>query len=163
MAVTPPRLDTPPRVASLTPDLAKVLARIGRGLRYRTRAAREALDATHSESELLRLLGRRPGIRVHEAAVELGVASNSVSTLVKQLARAGLLQRTTDPLDGRAACLHLTPQAVEWVTRVGNAREEVIDRALAALDESDRAAIEAAVPALAHFAKSISRPEVSAQ
>jgi DNA-binding MarR family transcriptional regulator len=70
--------------AVLTADLARVLARIGRGLRYRTRAAREALDVTHSESELLRLVDRRPGIRVHEAAGELGVASNSVSTLVKQ-------------------------------------------------------------------------------
>jgi DNA-binding MarR family transcriptional regulator len=146
-------------LAVLTTDLAKVLARTGRGLRYRTRAAREALDITHSESELLRLVGRRPGIRVHEAALELGVASNSVSTLVKQLSRAGLIQRTTDPLDGRAACLQLTPAAYDWVTRVGNAREEVIARALDSLEAADRAAIEAAVPALAHFAKAISRPE----
>ena len=80
-----------PQAASLTGELAKVLSRIGRGLRYRTRAVREALEMTHSESELLRLLDRKPGIRVHDAALELGIASNSVSTLVKQLTRAGLL------------------------------------------------------------------------
>ncbi|HEV7665433.1 MAG TPA: MarR family transcriptional regulator [Chloroflexota bacterium] len=158
-AVTPDRDARALYDPSLTPELAKVLARIGRNLRYRTRAAREALDVTHSESELLRLLDRRPGLRVHEAALELGVASNSVSTLVKQLSRAGLIARTTDPLDGRAACLHLTPLAVEWVTRVGNAREEVIDRALSSLADDDRAALEAAVSALAHFAKAISRPD----
>jgi DNA-binding MarR family transcriptional regulator len=131
------------------------LSRIGRGLRYRTRAARETLDITHSEGELLRLLGRCPGIRVHDAALELGVASNSVSTLVKQLTRAGLVERSADPQDGRAACLRLTPSAVEWVTQLGNAREEAIDRALQKLDDSDRELILAAIPALKHFAKAI--------
>src|SRR5438067_3853977 len=141
---------------ALTTELAKVLSRIGRGLRYRTRAAREALDITHSEGELLRLLDRHPGIRVNDAAVELGIASNSVSTLVKQLNRAGLLERTSDPLDGRAACLRLTPSAQAWVTQVGNAREEAITRALHSLDNTDRDLIEAAVPALKRFAKAIS-------
>jgi DNA-binding MarR family transcriptional regulator len=144
--------------ATLTVELAKVLGRIGRGLRYHTRAAREALDITQSESELLRLLDRRPGIRVHEAAAELGIASNSVSTLVRQLTRAGLLERGADPLDGRAARLRLTPLAEEWVTQLGNAREQTIDRALAALDEQDRLQLEAAIPAMKRLAKAISNP-----
>ena len=125
---------------ALTTELAKVLARIGRGLRYRTRAAREALDITHSEGELLRLLDRRPGIRVQDAATELGIASNSVSTLVKGLTRSGLVQRASDPLDGRAACLWLTPLSQDWVRRIGSAREQAIDRALESLDVSERAA-----------------------
>jgi DNA-binding MarR family transcriptional regulator len=142
----------------LTVELAKVFSRIGRGLRYRTRAARESLDITHSEGELLRLLDRKPGIRVHDAALELGIASNSVSTLVKQLTRARLIARSADPLDGRAACLRLTPQAEEWVTQLGNAREEAIDRALAELDENDRALLEAAIPAMKHLATAIKSP-----
>jgi DNA-binding MarR family transcriptional regulator len=141
--------------SSLTAELAKVLSRIGRGLRYRTRAAREALDITQSEGELLRLLDRHPGIRVHDAALELGVASNSVSTLVKQLNRAGLIERSSDPLDGRAACLRLTPSAEEWVRQLGNAREEAIERALVTLDDADRALIEAAIPALKRFARAV--------
>jgi DNA-binding MarR family transcriptional regulator len=154
-----PALQPPPVPDSggLPTHLAQVLGRIGRGLRYRTRAAREALDVTHSEGELLRLLHRRPGIRVQEAALELGVASNSVSTLVKQLGRVGLIQRTTDPADGRGACLHLTTQAEDYVTRVGNAREDVLERALASLDAADRGALEAAVPALCSLAKAIAR------
>jgi DNA-binding MarR family transcriptional regulator len=142
--------------AGLTVDLAKVLSRIGRGLRYHTRAAREALDITQSEGELLRLVDRRPGLRVQDAATELGIASNSVSTLVRQLTRAGLLERSADPLDGRAACLRLTPSASEWVTQLGNAREQTIDRALAALDEQDRRQLEAAIPAMKRLAKAIS-------
>ncbi len=150
MAVT----DAAPQTA-LSAELAKVLARIGRGLRYRTRAVREALDITQSEGELLRLLERRPGIRVQDAAIELGIASNSVSTLVKQLTRGGLVQRASDPLDGRAACLWLTPLSQDWVTRIGSAREQAIDRALEALDDSERAALQAAVPAMVHLSKVI--------
>ena len=148
---------SPPVAGTLTSELARVLSRIGRGLRYHTRAAREALDITQSEGELLRLLDRRPGIRVHDAATELGIASNSVSTLVKQLARSGLLERTVDPQDGRAACLRLTPSASEWVTQLGNAREQTIDHALATLDDTDREQLEAAIPAMKRLAKAISR------
>jgi DNA-binding MarR family transcriptional regulator len=145
-----------PATTGLTVDLAKVLSRIGRGLRYHTRAAREALDITQSEGELLRLVDRRPGLRVQDAATELGIASNSVSTLVRQLTRAGLLERSADPLDGRAACLRLTASASEWVTQLGNAREQTIERALASLDEQDRQQLEAAIPAMKHLAKAIS-------
>ena len=116
---------------------------------------REALDITQSEGELLRLLDRRPGIRVQDAAVELGIASNSVSTLVKGLTRNALVQRASDPLDGRAACLWLTPLSRDWVTRIGSAREQAIDRALDSLDASERAALEAAVPAMVHLSKTI--------
>jgi DNA-binding MarR family transcriptional regulator len=147
-----------PKAGRLPVELARVLARIGRGLRYRTRDAREALEVTHSEAELLRLIDRQPGIRVQDAAVELGVASNSVSTLVKQLTRTALVRRDSDPLDGRAAHLWLTPAAEEWVTRVGNAREAAIGRALVSLDDADRAAIEAAVPALARLAEAVASP-----
>jgi DNA-binding MarR family transcriptional regulator len=140
---------------ALAAELARSFAKIGRGLRYRTRAARQTLDITHSEGELLRLLDRRPGIRVADAALELGVASNSVSTLVKQLNRVGLVERTSDPLDGRVACLRLTSLAEDWVARLGNAREQAIDRALASLDEADRAQLETALPALRRFARAI--------
>ena len=146
----------------LTSELTKVFGRIGRGLRYHTRAQRESLPITQSESELLRLLARRPGIRVHDAASELGIASNSVSTLIKQLTRAGMLQRTADPLDGRAACLRLTPLAEEWVTQLGNAREQTLERALLELDEEDRRQLEQALPAIKRLSKAIATPAAGA-
>ena len=148
-----------PPAASLSSQLADVLGRIGRGLRYRTRAARETLDVTHSESELLRLLARKPGIRVHDAATELGVASNSVSTLVKQLSRVGLLTRCADPQDGRVAQLRLTAEAEEWVTQLGNAREDALARALETLDADDQERLGAAVPAMKRLSKALARSE----
>jgi DNA-binding MarR family transcriptional regulator len=152
----------PPETAALPAQLADVLARIGRGLRYRTRAAREAIDVTHSESDLLRLLARKPGIRVHDAATELGIASNSVSTLVKQLSRAGLLTRCADPLDGRVAQLRLTSEAEAWVKEVGNAREEALAKAIDTLDPEDQARLEQAMPAMLHLSKALARKEAVA-
>lgn len=152
----------PAALAQLAPQLADVFARVGRGLRYRTRAARESLDVTHSETDLLRLLARKPGIRVHDAAAELGVASNSVSTLVKQLSRAGLLTRDADPSDGRVAQLRLTSQAEAWVQQVGNAREEALARALETLDAQDLERLNQALPALRHLSKALSRSEGTA-
>ena len=113
--------------------------------------------------ELLRVVERQPGIGVAAAARVLHLAANSVSTLVKQLTRAGLIQRSSDPLDGRAACLWLTPLSQDWVARVGSAREAAIARALEALDESERAALQAAVPAMIHLSKSIAARGSAAQ
>jgi DNA-binding MarR family transcriptional regulator len=159
MSLSPLVTDPPEATTALAADLAKVLSRVGRGLRYRTRAARETLDVTQSEGELLRLLDQKPGIRVHDAALELGIASNSVSTLVKQLTRAGLIARSVDPLDGRAASLRLTALAEEWVTNIGNAREVAIHRALDTLDVSDREMLGQAIPAMRRLAKALKSPK----
>jgi hypothetical protein len=56
----------------------------------------------------------------------------------------------------------LTPLAEEWVTRLGNAREQAIDRALASLGEEDRAVIDGALPALKRFAKAMADKSNSA-
>src|SRR5438105_8848631 len=128
--------------------LSKAFGRISRALRYRTRAAHEALGVTDSESELLRLLRRQPGIRVQDAANELSIASNSVSTLVKGLARMGMVERTADPLDARAAQLRITPHADAWLKQMGSTREEAVARALETLQTDQREALEQALPAL---------------
>ena len=54
---------------------------------------REAFDRS---VEMLRLVGRQPGISVRAAATELGLAPNTASTLVSKLAADGLLIRTVD-------------------------------------------------------------------
>jgi DNA-binding MarR family transcriptional regulator len=138
--------------------LTKAFGRINRALRYRTRAAHQALGVTDSESELLRVIRRRPGLRVQDAAAELGVASNSVSTLVKQLTRAGLIQRTADPIDARAACLRLSAAAEEWLKEMGSTREEAVTRGLASLDDAERRSVEEALPALRKLAERLLQP-----
>jgi hypothetical protein len=81
-------------------EAAELLAAIGAVRRVARRAVRGSATSgalPPARSELLRLAARRPGIGVAEAAQELRLAPNSVSTMVSQLAAAGLLHRGRAP------------------------------------------------------------------
>ncbi|WP_405885160.1 MarR family transcriptional regulator [Streptomyces sp. NBC_01136] len=137
---------------SFPEELADTLAGVQRLIRRRLRSGMAAPRLRGAEVELLRLVVARPGIGVSEAAKELYLAGNSVSTLVNQLARDGYLIRETDPADRRAARLLPTPAAqarlIDWRQR----RAALVRRQVACLDEADRAALEAALPALRKLA-----------
>ncbi|MER6984284.1 MarR family winged helix-turn-helix transcriptional regulator, partial [Streptomyces carpinensis] len=79
-------------------ELADALVGVQRLIRRRLRAGMTEARLRGAEVELLRLVEACPGIGVSEAAKELHLAGNSVSTLVNQLVRDGQLVRETDPL-----------------------------------------------------------------
>ena len=106
-----------------------------------------------ARSELLRLTARRPGISVAEAAQELRLAPNSVSTMVSQLAADGLLARGRAVADGRSVRLSVTDEGAARVGQWRDIRAELAGRALERLPAADRRAISAAVPALARLAE----------
>lgn len=124
------------------------------------RVARRALSSSAlagalppARSELLRLTARRPGISVAEAAQELRLAPNSVSTMVSQLAVDGLLARARAVADGRSVRLTVTDEGAARVGQWRDIRAELAGRALERLPAADRRAISAAVPALARLAE----------
>ncbi|MFE3195378.1 MarR family winged helix-turn-helix transcriptional regulator [Nocardia sp. NPDC059240] len=92
-----------------------------------------------AQSEFLRLIGRRPGMSVKEAAAELGSAANSVSTLVTGLVGAGLVVREPDPHDRRTMRLSLTPDAQRIADATRRHRHAVVADALDELTETERA------------------------
>src|SRR5215470_3257021 len=91
--------------------LADVLAGLQRLIRRRLRVGRTRPPLGAAQADLLRLVTARPGIRVSDAARELLLAGNSVSSLVNRLTRDGYLIRETDPADRRSALLRPTPAA----------------------------------------------------
>jgi DNA-binding MarR family transcriptional regulator len=107
---------------------------------------------TDSQAELIRTVRRNPGISVTEAAAELGLVANTVSTLVGQLTERGLLQRTPDESDRRVARLTLTEPARETVEAWRDRRTALVTRALDDLDHEERAALRSALPVLAVLA-----------
>ncbi|MFD4626586.1 MarR family winged helix-turn-helix transcriptional regulator [Streptomyces sp. NPDC058475] len=135
--------------------LADTLAGVQRLIRRRLRRGTSAPRLRGAEVELLRLVVVRPGIRVSEAAKELYLAGNSVSTLVNQLMRDGYLTRETDPTDRRAVRLLPTPAADERLRDWRRRRAALVRGQLARLDETDRAALEAALPALRTLAANL--------
>lgn len=129
-------------------DLENVLAGLVRLIRRRLRAELPSPRLRGAEVELLRLVLEQPGLRVSEAAKELGLAGNSVSTLVGGLVELGMLERSADPGDGRATLLNTTPEA-ERRLREWQGRRSVLVRAhIDKLSDADRAALTAALPAL---------------
>jgi DNA-binding MarR family transcriptional regulator len=107
---------------------------------------------TTAQLELIRLVRRTPGLSVADAAEALGVAPNTVSTLVRQLTEAGALERARDAADGRVVRLRLTPDTQARVERWLDRRTAVTARVLAELPADDRAALRRAVPVLAAIA-----------
>jgi DNA-binding MarR family transcriptional regulator len=121
---------------------------IRRALRRRAGRTGGIADLSEAQRELVRLVSRHPGIHVGEAASELSLAPNTVSTLVGVLRASGWLRRETDPADARSASLSLTSDAVQRVAAWRDRRLAVLNEALAELPAEDHAAISQALPAL---------------
>ncbi|MET8948064.1 MarR family transcriptional regulator [Streptomyces sp. NPDC004542] len=133
-------------------ELADTLVGVERLIRRRLRGGLTVPRLRGAEVELLRLVEARPGIGVSEAAKELHLAGNSVSTLVNQLVRDGYLLRDTDPADRRAARLRLTGAARDRLGDWQRRRAALVGRHLDRLGEADREALRAALPALRKLA-----------
>jgi DNA-binding MarR family transcriptional regulator len=106
-----------------------------------------------ARSELLRLAARRPGIGVAEAAAELRLAPNSVSTMVSKLTEDGLLNRGRVASDGRSVRLTVTEAGAARIEQWQDIRTDLAGRALDRLTPTDRQALVAAIPALARLAE----------
>ena len=135
--------------------VAELLGAIGLLRRATRRAARQAWHREPlppAQSELLRLAARRPGITVADAAQELHLAPNTVSTLVGKLTSAGLLRRGRSASDGRTALLTITDRASTRLAEYRDLRAELAGQALARLSAADRRALSAAVPVLLKLA-----------
>ena len=133
-------------------ELADVLAGIQRMVRRRLRQGLPGPRLRGAQVELLRIVAAQPGIGVSAAAQELHLAGNSVSTLVNQLVTAGMLTRTPDPADRRAAHLRVTEVARDRLAEWERRRSELLAAELGRLPEADRAALLGALPALRRLA-----------
>lgn len=146
-------LAAPPAPPELRADrLAEMIGRLRRSLRRRVRESGVFPPLQEAQLELVRLLAREPGMRVQQAAAALQLRPNTVSTLVAGLVRQGLVARVTDPTDGRAVRLQLTLAARRRVARWRDHRHAILGDALARLDDTDRAAVAAALDALGRLA-----------
>jgi DNA-binding MarR family transcriptional regulator len=142
--------------ATAAATAAELLAAIGLLRRTTRRAVRQAWRQEPlplAQSELLRLTARMPGITVADAAQELHLAPNTVSTLVGQLTAAGLLRRSRSAADGRTALLTITGRASKRLEEWHDLRADLAGQALARLSPADQRALAAAVPALLRLAE----------
>jgi DNA-binding MarR family transcriptional regulator len=129
-------------------DLAAAVAAFRRVLRQALRGRVPGTRLPAAEVELLVTVIDVPGVGVNDAARALGLAPNTVSTLVSRLVEKGLIARRSDPDDGRVAQLWPTSTGRSRISRWRDHRAEAVGEALASLAAADLAALAQAVPAL---------------
>jgi len=125
-------------VTTLTDPVTEVSRVVGRFRRQLRRSAARGFDSarlTESQSELLWLVGRQPGISVSAAAAELGLVANTASTLVSKLVGKGLLVRTVAQTDRRVGQLRLAGAAQQIVDTSRANRRAALSEVLNELDE----------------------------
>jgi len=124
-------------VNTLIDPVTEVFRVVGRFRRQLRRSAGRSFDSarlTESQSELLWLVGRQPGISVSAAAAELGLVPNTASTLVSKLVATGLLIRTAGETDRRVGQLQLAGTAQQIVDASRAARRALLAEVLNELD-----------------------------
>ncbi|OBH40132.1 MarR family winged helix-turn-helix transcriptional regulator [Mycobacterium mantenii] len=113
---------------------------VGRFRRQLRRSAGRGFDTSRlseSQSELLWLVGRRPGISVSAAAAELGLVPNTASTLVTKLVSGGLLLRTAGDTDRRVCQLRLAEPAQQIVDASRATRRALLSEVIDELDDDE--------------------------
>ena len=146
---------------SLLDALLPTLGAVRRTLRRVAGSAVNDDALTAAEREVVLLVGRRPGRPVSEVAQELGLAPNTVSTIVSRLVTRGLVVRATDPDDRRIGRLSLTATAQGSADTARARRRQVLAAALDALDPAQVEQLRVGVTALAALAEQLDRAGAS--
>jgi DNA-binding MarR family transcriptional regulator len=146
----------PPAQAAAA-ELFTAISAIRRTARRAARQAWARQPLPPAQSELLRLAAARPGLTVAEAAEELKVAPNTISTLVGRLTESGLMNREKSAHDGRTALLTVTGKAQRRLAEFRDLRAELAGEAFARLPTQDQEALICAVPALLRLSDEMER------
>ncbi|WP_088623613.1 MarR family winged helix-turn-helix transcriptional regulator [Oceanicola sp. 22II-s10i] len=81
---------------------------------------------TPIEINVMRIIGRNPGVSARRAADACGLPTSNFSRVLKALVAKGLVERRTDPNDARIAHLHATDMAMRNTARMRDAWTAVL-------------------------------------
>ncbi len=136
-------------------ELAEAVARFRRVSRRALRGRAGPPPFGNAEIELIVALMDEPGQTVAAIAARLGLAPNTVSTLVTKAVAEGWLLRQVDPADRRAARLYPSDAAARRIHVWRDERAALVDRAVSLLPMREQRALVAALPALRRITEHI--------
>lgn len=150
-----PALDEPALDDAAQQRLAMTLREISWAIHRRAPERADVGPIPTTEIALLKQIADVPGSTVGELARALGLQQSNTSAALRSLSERGLVERRTSEADRRVVRV--------WITRAGAAEHEAIAgawtadvvAALAALPDGDRAALDAAGPALARVQQAL--------
>lgn len=138
--------------------LTETVIRLRRALRATVRTDHPWELLPMAQVELLQVLTEESPLRISDIAQRRNLATNTVSNLIGQMMTGGMVKRATSTTDRRVAAVTITStgsaKLASWIAT----NERQIDAALATLDEQDRAAVRAALPALERLADALALP-----
>jgi len=127
-----------------------VIGRLSRRLRPTT--AGSAAGLTPTKTSILLAVVREGPLRLSAIAEAEGINPTMLSRVIADLVDAGLIRRTSDEADRRAAWVKATAAGRRLVEQIRRERTDALNAALAGLDEAQARQIEAALPALEQLA-----------
>jgi DNA-binding MarR family transcriptional regulator len=134
-------------------DLRVALVRVYRQLRMRAGSG-----ITPSQSSALARIESDGPVRLGTLAELEGTTPATMSRVIDSLADLGLIERVTDPLDGRARLVQLSPEGGALLTDLRRRNTEALRTAIADLDDAERATVTAAIPVLQHLSDLLQVP-----
>jgi DNA-binding MarR family transcriptional regulator len=129
------------------------LARLSRRLRNTEAAA--AAGLTPTRISVLMAIVREERIGISALADSEGLNPTMLSRAISSLVGDGLVARTSDDGDRRAAWVQSTAAGRKLAERMRRERTQALNRALAELSEDDRRLLERALPALEGLAEQL--------
>lgn len=128
--------------------LQSAIATLSRRLRHIAAAS----DLTPSQTAVLGTVVRSGPLRLTELAELEGINPTMLSRITSHLSAAGLIERTPDASDRRAALVSATSEGRRRRRRIRRERTRALEVHMAALSPEERASLAAALPALEHLA-----------
>lgn len=116
-----------------------------------TLVRRRRPELSLTASSLLWRLDHSGPRRLGELAAAERVAQPSMSAIVAHLESLGLVSRNSDPSDGRAVIVGLAPAGRRYLRKRRSDAAESYRQLVSQLAPGERAALEAAAPALSHL------------
>ena len=132
---------------ALADALRPALLQVGRELRREARA----LGASPEQVALLVSIKYAPGIGLRELAARERISPPAMTKHVDRLERDGLVERRASEEDRRRVGVTLTDDGQRLLRRVRSRRTAWLAQRLAKLDETEQAALEAAIAPLTHL------------
>ena len=105
-------------------------------------------ELTPSSAAALATIERRGPLAPSELAEIERVKRPTITRVLARLEQAGLVERTGDPVDGRASLVSVTREGSELMRRIRTRKNAYLAKRLGKLDPDDLAALERAADVL---------------
>jgi DNA-binding MarR family transcriptional regulator len=125
ISLHPRRQDVPSTLGNAL-DFMRLLMAVNDGLTQVSKRMERQLGVSGLERLVIRVVGRNAGISAGGLARTLHVRPSTLTGVLKALTRRGVLERRSDPADGRRSLFHLTRKGMDVdAVRTGTAEARI--------------------------------------